>query len=462
MKQSDQDIFARFINGAQSLGKKGAILLVVFVIGMNSFVVNPSGTSMRVQNNLTGGHSWYTDEGFRFKAPFMSKVVEYHQEGTVALTDNEKLCDSATICTDTDPVGFADTYLVKMETSLRFTLSKNPEDLETMHDKVLNEENLYGNTLNPFAQDLVSYTASQFRAEDFMQGGQNEFKLRLLDQASKGMLVTKREKVAAVESEVADRDSEREAGQTKVGEQKVYKVTILNNEDGSPLRKPTAIAAYGIKIVPAGINLVQYDPEPRLKDFMTDKQDRVRRRAGIVEDQQNEREQAITSQLTGDRQRIEKQNELLVLKDAATIAAQQTVEVAALVAQREIVERQKVADLAVIDKTRELQVAEANEGIQTANYAASQYEAKAIKEVGFAEAAVDSAKLKAKQDNKTIYLAELENQQALALAAALPQTKIDMPDMVIMGGAGDSGGSLNSLLSTKLMKDVVEQNKAQP
>ena len=158
------------------------------------------------------------------------------------------------------------------------------------------------------------------------------------------------------------------------------------------------------------------------------------------------------------RTRIEKSNVLLVQKDAAIIKGQQQVEQAKLAAEKETVERQKVADLAIIDKSTQLQQAKANEGIQKANAVAARYEASAIKEKGFAEAAVDRAKLRAKQDNKTIYLAELALEEAKAIANVLPHVKVNMPSIIMNGGSG-SGSQVSDLLSTKLVQDVIQSTK---
>jgi|TARA_A100001391_G_scaffold33224_2_gene17972 hypothetical protein len=441
-----------------NLSKYGKIIggcVFATIVALNSFTTVGSGEAVRIQNNITGGYSWKLDEGIALKVPFFSRVVTYSQEGTVAVTDNQELCEASSICASPRQVGFADTYGITIEASFRYSLSKNVEVLEQMHDKVKNSENLFGNTLLPFSQDLINYTASQFKAENFLQGAQNQFKSRLVDQASNGMLVTKRTK-ELVTSEVADRNTDRD--NTKVGQQFRYEIKILEDEKGLPLRNPTAIAAYGITVVPAGINLVDYDPEPRLREFMVDKQDRVRARAKIVEDQENERQLAITAQLKGERERIQKQNVLLQQKDAAKIAGEKEVLQAELQAQRETVERKKVAELAIIDKQRELQIARANEGIQSANAKAAKFEAQAIKEKGFAEAEVDRAKLKAKQDNKDIYLAELDRDIQVKMAEVLPQVKITSPQ-IVMGGSGTSGSQVSDLLSTKLVQDVINNSK---
>ncbi len=432
----------------------GAILGLSVVLG--SFVKVDGGETVRVQNNITGNATWYTTEGYKLKVPFFSNTKTYPQEVTIAITDNPELCDTASICADPRQVGFADTYGVVIESSFRYSLPKDSVQLEGMHDKVKNIDNLLGTTLLPFSQDLINYTSNQFRAEDFMQGGQNQFKSRMIDQASSGLLMTKREKIEIV-TEKADRDTERESG-TNTGEQFRWEVTVLEDENGMPKRTPAAISAYGITLVPSGINLVDYVPEPRLKEFMVQKQDRVRDRAKIVEDQENERQRAITAQLTGERERIEKQNQLLKEKDAAKIRGEQQVMEAELQAQRESIERQKVADLAIIDKKRELQIAKDNENIQKANALAAKYEAQAIKETGFAEAEVEKAKLQAKQSNKDIYMAELELEATKAMATVLPQVKITSPQ-VVMGGGNGSSNQVSDLLSTKLVQDIMQPQK---
>jgi hypothetical protein len=436
---------------------KGALVGIASIIALStavgSFVSVGGGEIVRVQNNISGNSTWYTTEGYRLKVPFFSNTVTYPQEVTVAITDNPELCDTASVCAAPRQVGFSDTYGITIESSFRYSLPRTSIELESMHDKVKNIDNLLGTTLLPFSQDLINYTSNQFRAEGFMQGGQNEFKSRMIDQAANGLVKTRREKVEVV-TEKADRNTERDAG-TSVGEQFRWEVTVVTDELGNPVRTDSAIKAYGITLVPSGINVVDFVPEPRLKDFMVQKQDRVRARAKIVEDQENERELAITAQLRGDRERIEVQNRLLKEKDAAKIKGDQAVMLAELTASRETIERQKVADLAIIDKERELQVAKANENIQKANAVAARYEAEAIKQKGFAEAEVAKAALAAKQANKDIYMAELSLKETMAMAEVLPQVNITSPQVVMGGNSG--GSQVSDLLSTKLVQDIMRK-----
>jgi uncharacterized membrane protein YqiK len=165
---------------------------------------------------------------------------------------------------------------------------------------------------------------------------------------------------------------------------------------------------------------------------MNEKKQRIRARSGIIEDQRNEREQAITAQLKGERERIEARSEKLKLKDAAVIAEDQRVEVA-----------KKQAELAQVDKQKELEIAKANKGIQEANYESAQFEAQAIKEKGMAEALVAKAMYDAK--NNPVYLRELEKEQATALYQALPQIQVQMPQIVQTSSDGKT--SLNDNVS---------------
>lgn len=431
--------------------------IVGFLVGVlvlfNSYVYVSSGEFVRVQSPL-GSHTWYTTEGIKFKIPFLSRTNTYNQNLTIAVTNNEDVAEAASGVMQPQLVTFADTYNVTLESTFRFRLNPDPAQLESMHDAVKNSTNLIGNTLMPFARDLLTITASQFKAETFMQGGANEFKTRMLDQAINGIYVTKREKIK-IATEAADPDRDREAGRTKIGEQYTYQVVIQTDSNGNPLRTPTAIQDYGVELVPSGIALTEVEPEPELRNFMMDKQKRVRARAQIIEEQENERQQAITVQLKGQRELVEVQNKLRKEKEAAVINGEKAVELAQLQAEKETVERQKIADLAIIDKKRELQIAKDNENIQKANAIAAKYEAQAIKEVGFAEAEVDKAKLAAKQTNEGIYLAELEKEVNIAKYKALQNFKVEMPQYVSMGSKEGVQGSLAEM-SNMIVLDKLE------
>ncbi len=442
-------------NKALSLAKPLSLGFLGLVIGWNSHFYNDSGVSTRVQQPLFDV-KWVKEEGHYFKIPFLSRTRSYNQKGTVAVTDNEDLSEAASVVDDPRNLQFADSYSMRIEYSLRYQISNDDATLEAMHKGVKSEGNLLNNTLMPFALTLVADTAAQVEAGNFTQGGRNEFRNLMSDQAQDGMYVTKVEK-APIVSEQADHQSHRDAGRTKEAVQYVRKVVYLEDENGKKLRKSLSISEYGIKVVSNSINIIEAVPQNRLVKYIENKQANIQKQIAQEEQQKLLREQAKTTQLQGAEALIRQTNKLNVEKAQAIIAAEKRVAEAKLQAEKEAVERQKVADLAIIDKTRELQVAEANEGIQRANAIAAKHQASALKEVGFAKAAIQKAHLAAKQSNKEIYLAELNRDVNLAKFKALKSFKVEMPDYVNFGG-GEASGVNQSLaeMSNMVVLDKLE------
>lgn len=451
----NQETISSILAHAKSYAKWGGGAFLAFILAFNSFTIVDSSESVRIQNSFTGGYTWHTSEGVKFKVPFFSRVHTYNSVTTVAVTDDEGIIDSSSVSRPPLPVTFADNYGGVLEGTWRVKLPISPEKLETFHQDVKGQANFEGNTLLTFAKDMMNLTTDQFLAQDFMQGGKGAFKQRLEDQGDKGMLVTKREKVEIV-GQVADNAAEKGRDQAKTAKQFVYRVVIQEDKNGVPLRRQHSLAKYGIEVFQT--DLGEFTPSQDLVAYVTTIKNRERERADVVADQRLERDKAVTEQLRGDREVITVTNTALKAKATAVIEAEKQVELATLQAERETVERQKVADLAVIDKERELQVAKANEGIQRANAVAAKHQATAIKQVGFAEAAVASAKLKAKNDNSEIYLAELNREVQVAVAKVLPHTKIDAPQIVI-SGAGGNANPVGDLLTTKLVQDLVRPTK---
>ena len=108
-------------------------------------------------------------------------------------------------------------------------------------------------------------------------------------------------------------------------------------------------------------------------------------------------------------------------------------------AERETIEQRKLQDLAVIQKQKELAVAQAELDIQKANSMSARFEAEAIAAKGRAEADVLAAMYRAKAQNKEIFLAETQRDIAQTMYANLKDFSIQMPHNVIVG-AGDGGG----------------------
>ena len=405
------------------------IALVAAYLAYNSFFYLEGGDFARRQDP-DGSYVWITEQGPHFKWPILGRLDRLPQYVTVNMTGQQ--VDTAYINTKPQSVKFADTYTADIPMVLRYRINPSPDTLETLYRATKSIDGVAYNVLLPHARNMMIYTANQFQAEDYMQGGQNEFLSRLYFQGNNGFYVTSREK-KLVKGEVGytDLDSaDSKAGTPQTGETYVYVVDIQMDKNGNPRTQTNSLAKYGINV--DDISLGEPTPDPQLNEFMKFKKDRILKRSRIVEDQRNEREQQITARLAGERERIEARTVVLKAKDAAVISEEQKVAVA-----------EQQAKLQKVLKDKDLANAIADLKIQEAGFNAAKFEAQKIREKGLAEADVTAAMYKAK-DNK-VYMAELEVQNNKALYQALPNFQVTMPSIMNTGGV--QGGSMQDNLS---------------
>lgn len=405
------------------------IALVAAYLAYNSFFYLEGGDFARRQDP-DGSYVWITEQGPHFKWPILGRLDRLPQYVTVNMTGQQ--VDTAYINTKPQSVKFADTYTADIPMVLRYRINPSSDTLETLYRATKSIDGVAYNVLLPHARNMMIYTANQFQAEDYMQGGQNEFLSRLYFQGNNGFYVTSREK-KLVKGEVGytDLDSaDSKAGTPQTGETYVYVVDIQMDKNGNPRTQTNSLAKYGINV--DDISLGEPTPDPQLNEFMKFKKDRILKRSRIVEDQRNEREQQITARLAGERERIEARTVVLKAKDAAVISEEQKVAVA-----------EQQAKLQKVLKDKDLANAIADLKIQEAGFNAAKFEAQKIREKGLAEADVTAAMYKAK-DNK-VYMAELEVQNNKALYQALPNFQVTMPSIMNTGGV--QGGSMQDNLS---------------
>ena len=414
----------------------GVIALVAF-LGFQSFYYLEGGDFARRQDP-DGGYAWVTEQGPHMKWPFLGRLDRIPQYITVNMTGQQN--DSALINEKPQSVKFADTYTAQIPMVLRYRINPDPKTLETLYRATKSIDGIAYNVLLPHARNMVIYTANQFQAEDYMQGGQNDFLSRLYFQGNNGFYITSREK-RLVKGEVGytDLDSmDSKAGSPQTGETYVYVVDIQTDKNGNPRTQTNSLAKYGINV--DDISLGEPAPDTQLNEFMKFKKDRILKRSRIVEDQRNEREQQITSRLAGERERIEARTVVLKAKDAAVISEEQKVAVA---------EQQAKMQKVIKEKDRANAIADLK--IQEAGYNAAKFEAQKIREKGLAEAEVTAAMYKAK-DNK-VYMAELELENNKALYKALPEVQVTMPQIMQTGSNGDKTVDNISNMSSLFLLD---------
>jgi len=422
-----------FLNKLQNNPFKTILGVVLAVTLWNSFYI-VGGTEYAVERTPSGEMQGVVEPGVHFKVPFVSSVHYYDQFQTVSYVDDDE--DPETIGS-LKRINFADTYGGYVGGTIRYQLSANPDLLVAMHKAYMNEANLLTSGLKPISKQLLTYTANQITGENFMQGGQNDYQIRIEDQGNKGLYITKRVKVLVKKnrSDVGLKDPN--PTKRKQRDSYIYRTVIQKDSKGEPLRQVLPTTQYGIKITQVTID--DFKPEQKLKDFVNRKKDQIAKRQTLIEEQENERQSAVTAELKGNRQRVEARQVMLKEKDAAIIQAQKEVEL-----------EQKSSDLQVVRKNKELEIATADYKIQLANAKAAVQQAKAIEAKGLAQARVKKAMYVAVRKD----ILQLETEKAIAKYkyAALPNIKVTMPTTV-MSGSGE-GGSLQELTNLHIIDKI--------
>jgi hypothetical protein len=443
-----------------TLGVKGIIfgsLGLAAVITINASIFNVAAGEIAIEQTPSGTLKAHMTPGYKFKVPFVSKVWYYDEVTTVTYSQVDG--DYGASSNNPYDITFADTYGGLVKGSFRVEMPKDPDKFITLHKAFKRYDNFVENGAEKFTNELLAYTANQFTGESFMQGGQNEYKNRLEDQARNGLYETRRTAVKVSKQSGSVGLKNDNASKTSDSEAVIYKNVIQRDTKGAPLRQPNPMDKYGVKVPQVTID--GFIPETDLESFMKNKKSMVRKRAKLIEDQENERQSAITAKLKGDRERVEAKQMMLKERDAAVIQADKEVQLAKKQAERETVERQKLADLAIIDKKKELQVATDNEGIQKANEKAAKFEAQALLHKGLAEAKVINAKYSALMKNKDIVMAEIQRDQTVVLSENLKDFKVELPTYYSSSADGSSQdmNSLKIIMDTMGIKELKSINE---
>jgi len=412
-----------FLTILKTAGIKSIIAFGLFIVLWNSFYTTEAGEYVS-ERPPSGEIQAVMNPGVHFKVPFVTTIEYWDQFHTVIYSGDNK-----------QQVNFADTYSGKVGGSLRFELSADPEKFIETVVAFKTNKNLIKSGYNLVGKQLLTYTANQITGENFMQGGQNNYQNRIEDQGNLGMYITKREKILVKKQRSNVGLKDQNPTDRKQRDSYIYITKIQMDKNGGKMRKPLAIAEYGITL--SQVTIDDFDPESKLQTFIDNKKTQIAIRQKLIEEQENERQSAITAELKGTRQRVEAKQEQLKQKDAEVIKAQKRVEL-----------EQKESDLQVVRKNKELEIATANEGIQKANAVAARYQASAIEATGLAKAKVKKAMYSAVR--KDILQLETDKSIAEYKYAALPNVKIAMPTNVMISGS-DKSIQLDSLTNTMII-----------
>lgn len=399
------------------------------------------------QNTLTGAKSVVHGPQTSLRLPFFS--IDTHYKYSTSLDFENQ---------DAINVRFADTYSSKIPMSARLEIPKNDESILKIHASFRSYDNLVDKLFEKTLKDVAVNTATQYTGEEFFQGALNEFKIALSDQANNGILKTRRIQIednTFVNSSVGVGEDKDKA---EIAEKKniVWRTVPQLDKDGKSIRVENPLAQYSVVVTQ--INIGNPVPEDTLQTLLVKKKELVAKKIEITQRQENAKAEAQTAKLEGETNRIKAEQQRLLEADAEVIKQKKEVELAKLQADQEKIVKEKEAAMAKIDKQKELDIANSNLNIQKANALAAEFEAKAIKEKGLAQAQVQKAMYEAK--DPSLYALEKQVEITSNLKDAFENIKVEMPEQMIINGGNGSTTPINSvdtvlnLLQLEKLKDI--------
>lgn len=436
----------------------GAVLTVVFVLPMVISMFNTvnMGYTAVYQNKFTKTTDVVHGPDFIFKPPFVATITEYKDDTTLSFA-----ADTEDFSSMNDPIaiGFADTYKAKLPLNARMVLPLDDENMLRLHKSFRSQDNLVRSLYTKTMVDVAVNVATQFTAEEVFQGGLNSLKGAIEDQAAHGVFVTERKKVIS-EMGVTDRTEiggKKTDSSIKTKAVYVWKAIPKRNKDGHAIRTSNPLAKYGIEVTQ--VNLAEPIPEQTLEKLLLTKKQLVAKKISSIQRQENAKAEIETAKLEGESKRVAAEQQRLIKADAEVIELKKQVQVAKQQALKEIVEQTKDADLAKIDKAKELQIAKDNQGIQKANAVAAKYQASAIEYKGLAQAKVKKAMYNAVR--KDILELEVSRANVSAFSTNMKDFKVQMPTYMV-NGSGEAGNGVSNSLETVMnaigIKNLQELN----
>lgn len=434
--------------------------LIAFFMLMSMFRTVELGYTDVYQNKATGNTVVYHGPDWYISPIFVGVERTYKDDTTVAFTANPEDKDKFSSVSTPIDIRFADTYEAKLPLTARFVLPSDDEHMLMVDKSFRSYKNLVNSLYDKTMIDVTTNTAQQFTAEEVTQGGLNALKSAISDQVNKGVYVTERKRVR-VEQTLKSKvgvGGDKSRGTLNEQEVTVWKAVPKLDRNGKIMRNENPFEKYGIQVLQ--VNLADPTPEALLEKLLIAKKTSVAKKILSVQEQDNAKEDIKTAKLQGQAEREKAEQKRLIIADAEIIERKKEVQVAKLRAQREIVDREKLASLAIIDKKKELQIAKDNEGIQQANERATKFQAQAKLHIGLAEAQIKKAKYEAVV--QPILELEVTRVTQLAKYQALKNGKglVQMPEKVIINNGGGAGvgenhsTTLEDLANIKLMEGL--------
>lgn len=221
------------------LGISAVIILILFLV-INPFSYNDSGNRTVVQRS--NGDQIVQFQPGVFYSGFFSQETEWPNQISVtyqAATPNLELEDNG-IEIGQIKIMFSDGTTADVRGITQFILPSDDKEMILMHNTHRNPKSLVSKRLATFTKECLQSSAQLMTSDKHYGGGRAQMSQDFLDQLRNGVYLSQTEEKVVYDS--IEKEKKR-----------LYLTEIKMNKDGTPKRKASAIAEYGITVADASI-----------------------------------------------------------------------------------------------------------------------------------------------------------------------------------------------------------------
>lgn len=379
------------------------VAIVLFAFGIaNPIGHNTYGYRQVVENPITGNTSVQFDQGWYIKG-FFSKTTTYPDVNTVMYTEADEVDEDISSLNGPMEIRFSDAAQAQAQATIKFRLPGNQDNMLLIHRDNRNSNKLVETVLEKFAGECLNYAAQLMESETHYSGGKSKMAEDFNSQLEKGqyIIVTKAEYI---------QDS---VSNTK---RKITTTDVRRDENGLAIRKKSLLTQYGITIVSATIDDIDY--------------------IAMIDEKLEAKIEAST------RESIAKQEAITAEQEAIT-AKRKGEELLAKTSAREEADKLQ----AVIRAEKEADVA-------AENLKRDELNAKA--ELAIKRAQAEGDRLKVLAGLSPLEQAEIDRDTQIGVAKALAGPNGIVFPTIVTGGSGSNGGSgALQTLELKMLNDLV-------
>jgi hypothetical protein len=486
----------RFIKKLLSTSTLILIVLVILILTPKyAFFQTQAGYIYHYQNPITGTHV-YEEPGTYFRIPYFSIVTRYPKVWAVNFGKTSSYTETP-LGEELKPLTliFADMTTATIPATFMFELdfsNQTEHPLETIHQDFASFDEMIHLLLITTIRNVMENTATPYLGLRFMKAKRclKQFKADLEHQLKKVVVQKTEPQTVQTETMVANCFDSSTTPTQQIRSLAFYKygIRVTQITLGSPTPGPLLESKlYDDSKKEAANDEVKTEIAKQMA--LKEKELAVKQRQDEIAEKEHQlllNAKKREAQIIEQDQQLEvkrKQQELKITKEQQKLAfermkneekiAKQQHELAMLIKendikqtekQKELVEKtmqveaqkaEKNNRLAQIEKDKELAEAKADLEIQKAKFEAAQFEAKAIREKGVAEADVLKAKYQALIPE--IYLAEIKRDIAQVIYPNLKGIEVSMPrNIVQLGQSGDKLQTNLDVLSSFATIGVME------